>query len=233
MHIYLLIGQSNMAGRGVMVEGDDAPVANVVRLNEQEEWEPAGHPLHRDLETAGVGVGIDFARRMLEQGDAASIGLVPCAVGGTPLSRWVKGADLYEEAIRRTKIAMQHGPLNGALWHQGESDTGTTELADSYAARLDRMISDLRADLDAPHLPFIVGELCRVEPQHSLCKYGDTVNAALKSLPDRVPDTGWVSSEGLTHKGDYVHFNADSLRRLGRRYAEQLILLQAVATSNP
>ena len=233
MHIYLLIGQSNMAGRGIMVAGDDAPVENVVRLNEQDEWEPAAHPLHRDLETAGVGVGIDFARHMLEQPDAATIGLVPCAVGGTPLSRWVKGADFYEEAIRRTRIAMTDGQLKAALWHQGESDTGTTELADSYAARLDQMINDLRADLDAPDLPFIVGELCPVEPEHSLCKYADRVDAALQSLLDRVPNTACVSSEGLTHKGDYVHFSADSLRQFGRRYAEQLILFQAVATSNP
>ncbi|WP_425511339.1 sialate O-acetylesterase [Pelagicoccus albus] len=27
-----------------------------------------------------------------------TIGVVPCAVGGSPLRRWVKGGDLYEEA---------------------------------------------------------------------------------------------------------------------------------------
>jgi hypothetical protein len=35
-----------------------------------------------------------------------------------------------------------------------------------------------------------------------------------------------VTAEGLTHKGDTLHFDAASARELGRRYAEQMKRLQ-------
>jgi hypothetical protein len=39
-------------------------------------------------------------------------------------------------------------------------------------------------------------------------------------LPAKLKRTAVVKSEGLTHKGDEVHFNSASARTLGRRYAE-------------
>ena len=46
------------------------------------------------------------------------------------------------------------------------------------------------------------------------------VDAAHQNLPDKVKNTGFVSSHGLKHKGDEVHFDSDSYRELGRRYAD-------------
>ena len=61
-------------------------------------------------------------------------------MGGTPLSRWSKGGDLYQNAVARAKVAMKDGTLQGVLWHQGESDSGSLETADTYARRLATMI---------------------------------------------------------------------------------------------
>ena len=44
-------------------------------------------------------------------------------------------------------------------------------------------------------------------------------------LPNRVESTGCASAEGLDHKGDVVHFSADALRELGKRYAAEMIRL--------
>lgn len=56
---------------------------------------------------------------------ALKIGLVPTAVGGTALRRWIKGGDLYEQAVARARVAAQTGVIRGVLWHQGESDAKT------------------------------------------------------------------------------------------------------------
>jgi hypothetical protein len=58
-HLYLLAGQSNMAGRG-KVEGQDMQThPRVYVLNQGNEWELAKDPLHFDKPgIVGVGPGI-------------------------------------------------------------------------------------------------------------------------------------------------------------------------------
>ncbi|HUT88813.1 MAG TPA: sialate O-acetylesterase [Thermoguttaceae bacterium] len=226
LHVYLLMGQSNMAGRGRMTEADRQPVARVWMLDKENRWVPASHPLHFDKpQIAGVGVGIDFAKRMCREDPTVEIGLVPCAFGGTPLSRWSKGGDLYENAVARAKIAIADGALRGVLWHQGESDSGEPETANSYGDRLAKMIADLRADLKSPGLFFVAGRLGEFYVRSGQSAHAETVDAALRDLPQRVEKTGCASAEGLEHKGDVVHFSADAIRELGRRYAAEMIRL--------
>ena len=113
------------------------------------------------------------------------VALVPCAYGGSPLERWertvgvvddwvgdarnvpgngaplAKKGDLYARMLRRTRLALERGNtvLRGVLWHQGESDTRDLALAESYGARLEQLIANLREDLAAPRLPFLIGEM--------------------------------------------------------------------------
>ena len=47
------------------------------------------------------------------------------------------------------------------------------------------------------------------------------VDQAHQNLPKSVPNTAFVSAEGLKHKGDKIHFDAASYRELGKRYAER------------
>ncbi|MHC4405666.1 MAG: sialate O-acetylesterase [Planctomycetota bacterium] len=226
LHLYLLMGQSNMAGRGKMTEADRRPVPRVWMLDKENWWVPAAHPIHFDKPAiAGVGLGICFAKRMMAEDDTIQIGLIPCAFGGTPLSRWSKGGDLYQNALARAKAARNDGVLKGVLWHQGESDSGSEETAKTYAERLAAMIRDLRADLESPGLPFVAGRLGEFYLRSGRTPYAATVDAALADLPHRVDRTACAGAQGLEHNGDQVHFGARALRELGRRYAEQMIRL--------
>ncbi len=226
VHLYLLIGQSNMAGRGEMKDEDRVPRERIVMLNAQDAWVPAAHPLHFDKTIAGVGLGLPFAEAMAKAQQGVTIGLIPCAVGGTPLSRWSKGGDLYQNAVRRAKAALLHGELKGILWHQGESDSGSDDTANSYAQRLEKMIADLRAELNAPDVPFVAGELGVFFVENSGRPGTQTVNNALKDLPKSVKGTATASAQGLDHKGDKVHFNREGLITFGQRYAEAMLKLQ-------
>lgn len=219
MRLFLLIGQSNMAGRGKVEPADLVPHPRIFMLAKDLKWVPAKDPVHFDKTSAGVGLCSEFARTLAKQDESLTIGLVPCAVGGTSLDAWKPGAALYTNAVTRTKEAMKSGTLAGILWHQGEADRGKPELVNSYVDRFSTMIGQLRKDLDAERVPVIVGELC--QPKAGPEKTG--IDAALRSIPERVPLSSCVSAKDLPHDG--LHFTAAGLRTFGERYAEAYLKL--------
>jgi hypothetical protein len=228
-HLYLLIGQSNMAGRGAVEELDKQPNPRVLKFSKENTWAVATDPLHFDKPIAGVGLGSSFGRAMAAAADeGVTIGLIPCAVGGTPLARWQKGKDLYEQAVVRAKAAQQVGTLKGILWHQGESDSGSEATAKNYGERLTQMVRDLRTELSTKGAPFVAGELGQFLARETNDKpsYWPLVNEQLAALPKHVDRAACVSSQGLKHKGDGVHFDSASLREFGARYAKAMQELQ-------
>ena len=231
-HLYILAGQSNMAGRGPL--DADARVAppRVLKFTADQAWAPATDPLHFDRPAiVGVGLGTSFGRAMAEADPEATIGLIPCAVGGSPLQRWERDGDLFQEAVRRSVLAMKSGTLRGILWHQGENDALAESTARNYAERLSRTIFDLRRALAAPaDLPFVAGELgtfLAERQKDGQEAHWKTVNAQLASLKDRIPGYALVESNGLGEKGDGVHFDTKALREFGRRYAREMLRLHA------
>jgi len=219
LHVFLLLGQSNMAGRGRM---DEVPPLRDERvwMFRNDQWQPAEEPLHNDKpDRAGVGLGMSFAMAVVEHG-VAPVGLVPCAVGGTRLEQWLPGAERYTHAIRTAREALKSGVLRGILWHQGEADAHALQEASTYGDRLTEMIHAIRADLNAGQVPFLAGELGRFLRDHPGADYFEVVNQQLWTLPDRLENVGVVSAEGLGDNGDTLHFNAGSLREFGRRYAQ-------------
>jgi neutral ceramidase len=222
LHLYLLAGQSNMAGRGPVELPDQVPHPRVLMLATNGEWRVALDPLHQDRVNAGVGLGSSFGRTMADRNPRIVIGLVPVAVGGSPMSRWVKGGDLYRQAVDQARRALSKGTLKGILWHQGENDSDIPANAESYAARLTQMIQDIRTELGIPDLPFVAGKLGQfliTDPRADTPLAG-TINSQLESMVGRVPGFKLVESEYLTALPDRIHFDTASLREFGRRYAE-------------
>ena len=218
MDVYLLMGQSNMAGRGKLAPEDKAAPENIYKLDASDEWVPASEPIHFDKSVAGAGLAASFAKRVARPG--VKVGLVPCAVGGTPLSRWIPGGDLYSNAVRRAKIAQKSGKLRAILWHQGEADCAKGKY-ETYGERLSKMVPALRRDLGVgDEVPFIAGELGDfLEVRHPGSKH-PVVNEGIRGCTNSVPNFHAVSAKGLTPNGDNLHFNTKSLREFGERYAE-------------
>lgn len=226
LHVYLLMGQSNMAGRGKVDAASEPNDRRLLVFTQEQTWAVAKDPLHWDKpKVAGVGLGLNFAKTMADAQPGTTIGLVPCAFGGTPLSRWEKGGDLYTAAVERARAAMKTGTLSGVLWHQGESDSGE-QLAATYRERLVRMFQDLRADLGMPSLPIVVGELGRFHTER-IGKPSQMINDALHAASKELSAVAVVSSESLQDGGDKLHFGADALREFGRRYAAAMLKLRA------
>lgn len=234
MHLYLLIGQSNMAGRGKVEDQDQQAHPRVVMFTKDNRWVPAVDPLHFDKPIAGVGLGTTFGKTMADDDGIVTIGLIPCAVGGTPLKRWQKGGDLFKQAVARAKAAQKDGTLKGILWHQGESDAGAQDTAETYGERLSQMVTDLREELDTPTAPFVAGTLgdfLAVKSKEGKPSYWKLINEQITALPKTLPHSAIADSAGLKDKGDKVHFDSPSLRTLGRRYAEAMQGVQKAANA--
>jgi hypothetical protein len=236
-HLFLLVGQSNMAGRGKVEAQDKQPVANLLMLNKQNEWVPAVDPLHFDKPAAGVGLGRTFGMEVLAADPTVTIGLIPCAAGGSPISTWKPGAyhdqtksHPWDDALKRAKIAQQQGVIKGILWHQGESDSNE-KAAPLYAGRLKDLVLAFRKELNTD-APFIVGQLGQFKEGKWTASH-ELVDKAHHELPQQVPNAAFVSAEGLTANSDNLHFDAKSLRDFGKRYAVAYFqLLKAPATKN-
>ena len=209
-HVFLLMGQSNMAGYGCVdtgdpwQPGDKDPVPGVLVLDGQclpdnpgldpaspMQSAPGAHPLHLRQATAQFGLGMDFAKRYRAAHPDITVGLIPAAWGGAAIDTLSKGSILYGNTIDRAHVALLRGTLKGVLWHQGESDTVAADLANAYAWKLCQLVKDLRQDLSLPELIFVCGNLAEFygtgpgnnDPQR--VRQVNTVRAALRSLPEQ------------------------------------------------
>ena len=160
--LVLLAGQSNMAGRGEVDTEDREEIPGLMMMNRELKWVPAIEPVTADRPFAGVGPGRTFGRLLLEANPGCTVGLVPVAVGGTPISAWKRGAHSpwnenerpYDDAVRRAKAALEQGDRFAVvLWHQGETDAKLKNLR--YADDLKEVIRNFREDLALSGVPFL------------------------------------------------------------------------------
>ncbi|KAL8490095.1 hypothetical protein ACS0TY_025841 [Phlomoides rotata] len=160
-NIFILAGQSNMAGRGKEVCTYCKPGPNILRFNPARQWEEARDPLHEGIDlnkTNGVGPGIPFATKVLEDKPGYGvIGLVPCASGGTSLAWWSTNyKNLKSNLIERSRASVKEGGvIRALLWYQGEADDGDKNVS-TYGDRFKKLVDDIRGGLGLPNLPVIM-----------------------------------------------------------------------------
>ena len=75
MDLYLLIGQSNMAGRGVLKNASRVGTDRVYKFGKDGVWVEAVEPIHFDRRAAVAGLAASFARTMADRNPSARIGL--------------------------------------------------------------------------------------------------------------------------------------------------------------
>ena len=232
LHVYLLIGQSNMAGRASYSKEEAGVIDRCYLFNENERWEPAKNPLNRystirkGLHMQKMNPGYEFSATMLKKDKGISLGLVVNAKGGTKIAEWKKGSEFYNEALARLKEAQKTGTLKGVLWHQGE---GNSKRPAGYLDELTILINELRKDIGIADLPFIAGGLY-YHPEGK--PHTKELNEQVSKLPSAVTFTGYVSSEGLTAQ-DNTHFDSAGMKLLGQRYAEEMLKIQAKPKLEP
>jgi hypothetical protein len=228
VHLFLLAGQSNMAGRGIMTPARTEPIPGVMALQADGSWGAAVDPLHWDKTSAGVGLARSFARAYQRDNPGVVVGFIPAACGGSPIEVWEPGMYFeatkghpYDDAMARTRQAVElsGGKLMGVLWHQGESDSQPAR-ADLYRGRLEALVARFRRDLGDAELPMLMGQLGRFEGREWTVSRQkiDEIQREIVAGDSRL---GFVSAEGLESNPDLVHFDAASLDEFGGRYARE------------
>lgn len=226
MQSVLLLGQSNMSGRG-WAEAVEPISDDRIFMQRDGEWVKMEEPIHYESDAAEIGLAASFAKAFVETFDC-ELGLIPAAVGGSGISRWKKsytGEDgLYATAIERAKAAQETSEICAILWHQGETNRNSTTYDKHLKEVLDAMIEDLGLDKDK--IVIITGELGAWTNESTGEPYQvDLVNGALARLDESgyYPNFAVASQEGLTNierNQGSNHFDSPSLRVFGYRYFE-------------
>lgn len=218
---FLMLGQSNMAGRGFIHEV--TPIYNErIQMLRNGRWQMMTEPINYDRPVSGISLVGSFADAWCRQNQEDTIGLIPCAEGGSSLNEWDVEEILFRHAITEAKFAMQSSELTGILWHQGESDSfnGNYKV---YYKKLLLIIEALRKELNAPDLPLIIGGLGDFLGKEGFgknCTEYNFINEELEKFAFQEDNCYFVTASGLTSNPDGIHIDAISQRKFGLRYFE-------------
>jgi len=226
IHSILIIGQSNMGGRGFAHEVE--PIHNEqIRVLRNGRWRPMYIPVNPDRVTSGINLSESFADLYAREKNV-EVGIIPCADGGTSLDQWRVGGLLFDHACYMAELASRTSTIAGVLWHQGESDCAE-ERYPYYEEKLLVILDAFRKKLDLHDVPFLLGGLgdyLKDCERSEKFKNYIHVNAALKRVASKRPMTGFVPAEGLGANPDNLHFSAKALREFGVRYYEEFRKLE-------
>ena len=223
IHSILIIGQSNMAGRGLLSEAK--PLSNMggrLKVLRNGRWQNIYRPVNPDRPFSGTCLAESFAAKYAEEHEGVQVGIIPCADGGTSLNQWREGGLLFDNAVLTAKLAMRTSNLAAILWHQGEADCAPN-LNCLYLEKVSAIMSALRRELGAEDVPLLVGGLgdfLKDRAESPNLAYYPVVNEALRVFAASTERCAFVSAEGLTSNPDNLHFSAEGLHEFGLRYYE-------------
>lgn len=227
--VFVMAGQSNMAGRGFVEPQDTIPNKRILTLDKSGKWIYAKEPLHfYEPSLTGLDCGLSFANTIIDAvPQGISIAIIPCAVGGSAIEQWLgdetyRGVRLLSNFRSKVDEIKKNGTLKAVLWHQGESNT-TPELIPSYEDRLTELTATFRAIAANDSLPILIGQLGSYAEPRDARKRWAAINAKIKDYAAKDMNTYVIYTQDLTHKGDTIHFDSKSQRKMGKRFADRYL----------
>lgn len=251
LYVYLCLGQSNMEGhpkietqdsigideRFIVLQAVDCPNAGYIKG----EWRKAMPPLTRCY--TGLSPADYFGRTMSANlPENIQVGVINVSIGGCRIELfdklnykeyvanapdWLKNmvneynGNPYQNLVELANQAQEEGGIiKGILLHQGESNSGEQDWPLKVKTVYDNLLEDL--NLKPNSIPLLAGELVSAGQNGSCAGMNDIIN----TLPEVIPDTYIISSEGCEGLEDGLHFSAKGCRELGVRYAKQMLILQ-------
>jgi hypothetical protein len=225
--VWLIAGQSNAAGYGKS-PASDGPQLGVHMFAASGAWRLASHPLgdstgtrfplNRETGNSSHSPFLAFGRQLMAS-LGYPIGLIPTALGGSPIARWTPPrGDLYSNML--AYLEASGGGCRGVLWYQGESDTGAAQR-EKYPDAFRRLVSALRKKLRTPTLPILTAQLNRYvgDPDQSPAHANwEAMREIQRQLGRTIPGVFLIptSDIGLS---DGIHNNSSGNLVIGSRFA--------------
>ncbi|MFZ4395290.1 MAG: sialate O-acetylesterase [Kiritimatiellia bacterium] len=246
--VWLLGGQSNMQGCGVLPKPRLSRDPQVRAFYMDDRWDVAQDPIHNmwacvdavHVDLCGGRPGkpdADFGAcpgpmfgQELRRLTGVPQGLIACAHGGTSMTHWDPtrrdegGKSLYGALVRR--LRKNGGRVAGMIWYQGESDAGVA-AAPLYTARMQKLIAALRRDAQDRSLPVAIVQIARVlgawwtEP----AAVWNSIQEQQRLLPSRIANLTVVPAIDLP-LDDGIHIGGQGHLVLGRRLAQAMRVLR-------
>jgi len=221
--VFIMAGQSNMAGRGIVESKDTVSNKRILSINKAGQIILAKEPLHfYEPNLTGLDCGMSFAKAMIKKiTDSISVLMIPVAIGGSSISQWLddslyRNVKLFSNFKEKVELAKRYGIIKGILWHQGESDANERNIP-KYEERLTTLFSKFRATTENNNLPVLIGELGSYSANK---KNWTLINEAIHNYSLKDKNSAVIFTSDLKHKGDSVHFNSMGQRTMGKRFAE-------------
>ena len=255
-YIFLCIGQSNMEGNA-RIESQDTTVDKRFQVlaavdcpelgRTKGNWYTAVPPLCRCR--TGLTPADYFGRALIANLPGKSrVGVINVSVAGCKIELFDKenfqsyaatapswmtniikeyGGNPYERLVEMAKLAQKDGIIKGILLHQGESNTNDTLWTKKVKVVYDNLMKDL--NLNPKKVPLLAGEVVNAD-QGGVCA---SMNSIIATLPQTIPNSYVIPSNGCTDSRDNLHFNAEGYRKLGKRYAARMLSIMGYNITIP
>jgi len=234
--VYLLSGQSNMDGHGLVVNAPGwVEPYDDVRLF----WQPVGSETAvgpASMWAGRFGPELSAARDLAAALPNERILFVKYAIGGTNLhTQWYPGSEpgdaagpLYdvwqdnlEAAIAEVEGQGRTPVIRGMFWMQGEADT-VFDFPFTYYGNLSRFIRRVREDAGAPDMPFSIGRVFCPPDSGCIIPNVPVIKACQESVAEHTRHTSWFDTDDLPLM-DNIHYSAVGQLTLGRRFAASVL----------
>ncbi len=145
-----------------------------------------------------------------------------------------KIGDLYDRLMGKVKAAMGDRKFDTVtfVWMQGERDAREA-LADVYAAAFKGIIAQLKQDLKKDTIYFVIGRISDYDIKNSKYKHWTRIRDVQVQLAREDKNGQWIDcddlNDGKNRSGKQIkndlHMSVEGYRKMGERFAEKAIAL--------
>ena len=238
--VYLLIGHSNMSGFNT--DSDDQTAPRIWKYNwfQTRKWEAAreqrGNDIYGLSGRGSGGPGMPFLKGMATAFPNYHFGVISnasisCTLRGinrginssgmpADSNRYWKGARLYNELPMIVSQVAKDVTLGGVICMLGSVEaTRTSEaICRAFSDDVALMMKDLRADLNSPNLPYIMGdyEAGATGNFAVTLPWPKIIDEQIKMVPSKLTNSATVNTVGIQMLDDH-HYNMAGQQEFSKR----------------
>jgi hypothetical protein len=243
--VYILAGQSNMAGIGMNHElsSEYLGVQEKVKIYAEGTVDDSLKGVWSPL-CPGFGGGsgcfgpeLTFGRDISAAYPDSQIFLIKCGWSGTnlqadwrPPSAGGTTGPLYKNLVQTVNGALAALDKNidyelaGMCWMQGESDACSIYPANDYEDNLTAFINDVRKEFNAPTLPFVIAMI----DDSDVWAENAIVRQAEINISKNVPNVGIFDTKDYDTDG--THYRTQGILDMGSDFAKTILSMTSTTT---
>lgn len=137
----------------------------------------------------------------------------------------------YSDLLQAVQAATQGSTYDSVtfIWMQGERDA-REQLAEVYARSFHSILQQLKTDLKLDEINFVIGRISDFDMQNKQYPHWTRIREIQVKLAEGNPAGAWVDTDDLNGgepgvAGGGLHYTKEGYVTLGRRFAEKAIAL--------